>query len=145
MAKCNRLIRAHFWCFILLINLNLVYGQSLDDLNTVTTILPDVFEIINNQLNKTSSTTVIPDLNVDETNHFKDGQCKNDTHCEQPNQFCKLDHNQTEFGECACSKGFIGDDCNQITDCSMCTNRSKCIRGQNNTPSCACRNGKLLK
>lgn len=151
-------IRAHALCFCILFvtldNSYLINAQSTDDLNIVTTILPELSDIINSnnqQVNKTSTTTttttVVPsisDLNADASDNFKsDDQCKHDAHCEQPNQFCKQDE-QTGLGKCVCSKGFKGEQCDQITDCSMCTNRSKCF-SKNNTLSCSCRNGKFFQ
>lgn len=147
-------LKAPSVCWILLfiisistLNLRPIDAQSLDDLNIVTTILPDIIDTTN-QVNKTSSSTTtiasIIDLNADASNHFTlDGHCRNDTHCEQPNQYCKLD-NQTDQGKCECSNGFIGETCNQISDCSMCTNRSKCTN-VNNTLSCTCKNGRLSR
>lgn len=158
-------IRAHFLCFLFVVSLShTIYGQSLDDLALATTILPpDITgDIANNQpaaaVNKTSSSpsstttttttttaTAITDLIVDASNHFRDGQCKNDTHCEQPNQFCRLDSNHTDaVGECACSTGFLGENCDRISDCSMCTNKSRCKKSTNGTVSCVCRNGKSI-
>lgn len=148
-------IRVHFLCFLFVVlGWPTIRGQSLDDLGLATTTLPDsIVDIANNNppaVNRTASsstttTTAIPDLIVDASNHFRDGQCKNDTHCEQPNQFCKLESNYTDsLGECACSTGFIGENCDRISDCSMCTNRSKCRKSTNGTLSCVCRNGRSI-
>ena len=145
-------IRAHCLCFLFVL-LHSVRGQSLDDLVLATTIQPDtIIDIANSPAapNRTSSlssttSTAIPDLIVDASNHFRDGQCKNDTHCEQPNQFCRLESNHANsVGECACSTGFLGENCDRISDCSMCTNRSKCRKSTNGTLSCVCRNGRSI-
>lgn len=146
----DRIRAAHLLCLLAVLTAA-VRGQSLDDLSVVTTILPDIIiDTTNNQpaVNKTSpstttTSTAIPDLIVDASSNFRDGQCRNDTHCDQPNQFCKLESNHTDaVGDCVCSKGFLGENCDRISDCTMCTNRSKCKRSTNGTLSCVCRNGK---